>query len=167
MPATEKTRRSTTRSSSSIRPSSRWRKSSERSRRAIPMRLITSILLTLICAQAAHAQTPTEGGTPTDETWKRCRSGDPDARIEACRALISSGKESPSDLASAYFSRGSAYRQKGLFVVALEDFNAAIAANSSLADAYGERGITLTVLGRFNDAIPDFTKVTELQPELA
>jgi len=103
----------------------------------------------------------------TDENWKRCRSNDPDVRIEACRALIGSGPESPADLASAHYSRGTAYRQKGLFAEALDDFNAAVNANPSLIDAFGERGITFTILGRFNDAIPDFTRVIESYPRLA
>ena len=62
---------------------------------------------------------------------------------------------------------GNAYRQKSLFALALEDFNAAIAANPALSDAYGDRGITLTILGRFADAIPDFTRVIETYPQLA
>jgi tetratricopeptide (TPR) repeat protein len=102
-----------------------------------------------------------------DAAWKRCRGNDPDVRIEACRALIDSRPELPADLASAYYSRGTAYRQKGRFTEAVDDFNAAINANPTLIDAYGERGITFTILGRFNDAIPDFSRVIEAYPRLA
>ena len=114
-------------------------------------------------------RSPGAGGSPADkdDAWKRCRANDPDVRIEACRALIDSRPESPADLASAHYSRGTAYRQKGRFAEAVDDFNAAINANPSLIDAYGERGITFTILGRFNDAIPDFTRVIEVYPRLA
>ena len=134
------------------------------------MRLITSSVLrrsAVICTDSAYALPPQLAPEPFrhDENWKRCRANDPDVRIEACRALIDSGAmESPVDLASAHYSRGTAHRQKGRFAEALHDFNAAIAANPSLIDAYGERGITFTILGRFNDAIPDFTRVIEVYP---
>lgn len=110
-----------------------------------------------------------QAGSPADkdDNWKRCRANDPDVRIEACRVLIDAGSESPADLASAHYSRGTAYRQKGRFTEAVDDFNAAINANPSLIDAYGERGITFTILGRFNDAISDFTRVLEAYPRLA
>src|SRR5688500_10208929 len=102
-----------------------------------------------------------------DETWKRCRGSDPDVRLSACTLLIESGTETQEDLASAYYARGAAYRQKSLFKLALEDLNAAIKANPALIDAYGDRGITLTILGRFADAIPDYSRVIETYPKLA
>ena len=102
-----------------------------------------------------------------DEAWKRCRANDPDVRLTACTALIDDGQETGAELASAYYARGTAYRQKSLFKLALEDLDAAIKANPGLIDAYGDRGITLTVLGRFSDAIPDYSKVIESYPKLA
>ena len=103
----------------------------------------------------------------SDDTWKKCRANDPDVRLSACSRLIDAGTDTPAELASAYYARGNAYRQKSLFALALEDFNAAIEANPALSDAYGDRGITLTILGRFADAIPDFTRVIETYPRLA
>ena len=66
-----------------------------------------------------------------------------------------------------HYARGSAYRQKSLFALALEDFDAAIKANPELTDVYGDRGITLTILGRYSDAIPDFSRVIEVYPNLS
>src|SRR5919106_444603 len=96
-----------------------------------------------------------------EDTWKQCRANDPDVRLRACTALIAAGDLPPADLASAYYARGSAHRQKSLFTLALEDFNTAIKANPALTDAYGDRGITLTILGRFADAIADYSRVIE------
>jgi tetratricopeptide (TPR) repeat protein len=121
---------------------------------------VLAIAWTLALASTALAQA-------RDETWKRCRGNDPDARLSACTLLIESGRETDDELASAYYARGAAYRQKSLFKLALEDFNAAIAANPALTDAYGDRGITLTILGRYAEAIPDYSRVIEAFPKLA
>jgi len=119
-------------------------------------------ILTLGLSSDVFAQT-----TESDDTWKKCRANDPEVRLPACSRLIDASQGTPAELASAYYARGNAYRQKSLFALALEDFTAAIAANPELSDAYGDRGITLTILGRFADAIPDFTRVIETYPELA
>ena len=102
-----------------------------------------------------------------DEIWKRCRGNDADVRLAACTSLIEGGQETEADLASAYYARGAAYRQKSLFKLALDDLNAAIKANPALIDAYGDRGITLTILGRFADAIPDYSRVIDSNPKIA
>jgi tetratricopeptide (TPR) repeat protein len=102
-----------------------------------------------------------------EDTWKKCRGNDPEVRLSACSVLIDSGRATPEELASAYFSRGNAYRQKSLFTLALADYERAIHANPELTDAYGERGVTLTIVGRFAEAIPDYTRVIETQPKLA
>jgi tetratricopeptide (TPR) repeat protein len=121
---------------------------------------VLCVLCVIACGADAAAQ-------EKDEIWKRCRGSDPDARLSACTAIIESGNESPADLASAYYSRGAAYRLKSLFKLALDDFDAAITANPALIDAYGDRGIILTVLGRFVDAIADYSRVIEAYPKLA
>jgi tetratricopeptide (TPR) repeat protein len=126
------------------------------------MRRLLAVLCTLALSSHVLSQT-----TEPDDTWKKCRGNDPDVRLPACSRVIEAGQGTPAELASAYYARGNAYRQKSLFALALEDFNAAIAANPALSDAYGDRGITLTVLGRFADAIPDFTRVIESYPQLA
>jgi len=134
-------------------------------------------LLVVLCAlalsrdvlgQAAAQETPQEPAREASEDiWKKCRGNDPDARMTACSILIARAQDTPAELASAYYARGSAYRQKSLFALALEDFDAAIKANPELTDAYGDRGITLTILGRYTDAIPDFSRVIEIYPNLS
>ena len=125
-------------------------------------------LLVVLCIAVRCARDALRSGTGAqdrEDTWKKCRGNDPDVRLPACTTLIDGGQETPAELASAYYARGSAYRQKSLFALALDDFNAAIKANPALTDAYGDRGITLTILGRFADAIPDYTRVIEAYPQ--
>src|SRR5262245_38587669 len=105
------------------------------------------VLCTLALAPGAAAQNT--AAQDREDTWKKCRANDPDLRLSSCTTLIDGGLEPPAELASAYYSRGAAYRQKSLFKLALEDYNAAIKANPGLTDAYGDRGITLTILGQF------------------
>ncbi len=82
------------------------------------------VLCTLAFARDVLAQDT--ASQDREDTWKKCRSNDPDLRLPACTKLIDGGLETPADLASAYYSRGAAYRQKSLFALALEDYNAAI-----------------------------------------
>jgi tetratricopeptide (TPR) repeat protein len=130
------------------------------------MRRLLAVLCMLVLAGSVLAQTGPAQSDP-DDAWKKCRANDPDARLAACSRLIDAGNGTRAELASAHYARGNAYRQKSLFALALEDFNAAIAANPALSDAYGDRGITLIIVGRFADAIPDFTRVIETYPQLA
>ena len=119
-----------------------------------------------VLGQAAARESPPEPAREASEDiWKKCRGNEPDGRLTACSILIARGQDTPAELASAYYARGSAYRQKSLFALALQDFDAAITANPDLTDAYGDRGITLTILGRYTDAIPDFSRVIEVYPE--
>src|SRR5687768_5387905 len=114
-------------------------------------------LLVVLCVLCGAAQQMAAQDSPAaqnrDAIWKKCRGNDAEVRLAACSALIDAGQDSPVELASAYYARGTSYRQKSLYAQALDDYNAAIKNNPALSDAYGDRGITLTILGRFADAI--------------
>ena len=112
-------------------------------------------------------QTPAQS-QDRDDTWKKCRGNDADVRLAACSAVDRRAARRRRPSSPARTTRAAVrIRQKSLFTLALDDFNAAIKANPALSDAYGDRGITLTILGRFADAIPDFTRVIEAYPRLA
>jgi tetratricopeptide (TPR) repeat protein len=86
-----------------------------------------------VLGQAAAQETPEEPAREASEDiWKKCRGNDTDARLTACSTLIAHAQGTPAELASAYYARGSAYRQKSLFALALKDFDEAIKANPDL-----------------------------------
>lgn len=84
-------------------------------------------------------------------------------------------------LADAYYSRGLAHLEQGDFAVAMEDFNDAIALNSSLislldqtiaknpddALAYYVRGLIRAEQGDLKGAVADYDRAIALQPDFA
>src|SRR5690242_10315007 len=64
----------------------------------------------------------------------------PDAAIAACSKIIAASKAKTNDLASTYYNRAIAYRQKGDLDNALSDYNDAIKINPKHARAFNNRG---------------------------
>ena len=69
--------------------------------------------------------------------------------------------------ADAYYSRGAAYRKKGMFDQAIEEFNKAVELNPKYVDAYVVRGSTYYLKRGHDQAISDYSKAIELNPKLA
>ena len=66
------------------------------------------------------------------------------------------------DYAEAYYNRGLAYRDRGDFDRAIEDFNEAIELNHDYVDAYYNRGLAYRSVGMADRSIADLTKAIEL-----
>jgi tetratricopeptide (TPR) repeat protein len=113
-------------------------------------------LVLLIGALPAAAQS-------RDENWSRCSTPDPNIRIGGCTALIQSGKKK-SDLATAYFNRGHAYSQKGLFDQGIDDYTRAVALAPDYAAAYYNRGNNYRKKGFYDQAIDDYTRAIAITP---
>ena len=123
-------------------------------------------LLAVICALAltGNALAQTEPAqSETDDTWKKCRANDSDVRLSACSRLIDAGNGTQAELASAHYARGSAYRQKGLFALALEDFNAALALLPADITSQVGRGQALEALGRSDEAVVAYEAASALK----
>ena len=71
-----------------------------------------------------------------------------------------------SNLAEAYFMRGTAVRGMGNLESALNDFNRAVKLAPTQVH-YFERGITYQMMNRHNEAIEDFTVVIKFEPDAA
>jgi tetratricopeptide (TPR) repeat protein len=97
----------------------------------------------------------------------RCSNGDPDIKIIACTALIQSGRQTPANLAVAYFNRAAIYIDKSRYDEAMADFTNVIALDPDDAFAYGGRGYTYSAKSLFDEAIADYTKAIALKPDYA
>ena len=91
--------------------------------------------------------------------WSQCagREGPvADVIISGCSAVIQAGQDSPVRLATAFNNRGVAYRFKGEYDRALDDYNQAILRNPGFANAYNNRGIIHRIKGEYDLAIRDY-----------
>jgi lipoprotein NlpI len=127
-------------------------------------------------------------GQARDENWKQCSPDDvsPALRIRACTAIIQSGRETPRNLAIAFYNRaiadydraiqlhpsdaqafnnrGVAYRAKGENERAIADYDEAIRLNPSFATASYNRGIVYRTKGDNDRAIADYDQAIRLNP---
>ena len=95
----------------------------------------------------------------TSKEWRQCSGAEgaiADVIIGGCSAMIQAGQGSPKQLATAFNNRGVAYKSKGEFDRALEDYNQAIILNPSFASAYNNRGVIYRLKGDYNRAIRDY-----------
>jgi tetratricopeptide (TPR) repeat protein len=107
---------------------------------------------------ASMAQRPME--------WMKCLGLEGpiiDAVIDGCTAVIEAGREPREKLATAFDNRGVAYRHKGEYERALQDYEQAIQLNPSNANAYNNRGIIYRIKGEYGRAIADYDEAIWLK----
>ena len=108
-------------------------------------------ILVLLSAGSSLAQSPRD--------WSKCigREGPiVDVVIEGCTAVIQSNQDPPQKLATAFDNRGVAYRLKGEYDHALQDYEQAIRLNPDNANAFNNRGIIYRIKGDYDHAIADY-----------
>jgi tetratricopeptide (TPR) repeat protein len=128
---------------------------------------VARIALTLAvagCLQAVSsvAQTP--------QDWALCLGQDLssfDFPIQGCTAVIQAGRQMLDRLATAYNNRGVAYRIKGEYDKAIDDFNEAIKLRPSFANAFNNRGVAHRNKGDLNGALADYDQAIRLKPDYA
>jgi tetratricopeptide (TPR) repeat protein len=86
-----------------------------------------------------------------------------DTVIDGCTAVIQSGREPRERLATAFDNRGVAYRRKGEYDRAQEDYEQAIRLNPSNATAYNNRGILYRIKNEYARAIADYDEAIWLK----
>jgi tetratricopeptide (TPR) repeat protein len=79
-----------------------------------------------------------------------------DTVIDGCTAVIQSGQEPREKLATAFDNRGVAYKLKGEYDRALQDYEQAIRLNPENANAYNNRGVIYRIKGEYGRAIADY-----------
>jgi tetratricopeptide (TPR) repeat protein len=99
---------------------------------------------------------------------KRCyESSSPEQRIEACSAVIATGRVDKADLATAFRNRGNAYDELGQNRHAIRDYDHAIAINPNDAGAYNDRGTSYRARELYALAIEDYDQAIRLNPTYA
>lgn len=90
--------------------------------------------------------------------------------IDECSLALGGALLSAHDRAATYTDRGAIHMQHRQFLVAKDDFDAALALDPNLANAYVDRGGTFIALKRYAEAIADIDHGLSLgadQPEKA
>jgi tetratricopeptide (TPR) repeat protein len=110
------------------------------------------VILTLAAfASAAVAQGQRE--------WDQCigREGPmPELVIKGCSQIIEGTQNAPAILATAHNNRGVAYRLKGEYDLALNDYNDASQLNPNSAIYYNNRGIIYRIKHDYDRAIAEY-----------
>lgn len=97
-------------------------------------RAAAAFLASALCAIAAH---PPLASAADIDRWSLCMGGGVPAKaIEACSAIIDSGRELPDSLPYAYLYRGRAYQTLQQVDSAFSDFDAALKFHPQLAHAH-------------------------------
>ena len=112
------------------------------------------LAISLFLKAAPLAQSPME--------WKQClglEGSIVDTVIDGCTAIIQSGQEPREKLATAFDNRGVAYRRKGEYDRALQDYEQAIQLNPS----NDNRGIIYRINGEYARAIADYDEAIWLK----
>jgi tetratricopeptide (TPR) repeat protein len=85
-------------------------------------------------------------------------------RIDACAAIIASGRLRGEALGVAYALRGLAYLDRGDIPHAIGDLNRAVDLAPNFAPAYQNRGNAWFARGSYGQALADYDKTIELDP---
>lgn len=122
-----------------------------------PFPLISQIILFLALLNVT-------GSAQTPKGWSKCVGHEtPDLVIGGCSEIIDEGKQPAAILALAHNNRGVAYKVKGEYDLALQDYNQAIQLNPSAANHYNNRGIIYRLKHDYDRAIADYDEAIWLK----
>jgi lipoprotein NlpI len=116
------------------------------------------VALLSIAAAASNAQTPSKEPTCGGVT------GNPELAIQVCTRAIEFGSLERSELAKAYYSRGTEWANQGNHERALPDFDLAVELDPKLAVAYYNRALSWSARGYSDRAINDYDAALKLSP---
>jgi lipoprotein NlpI len=91
--------------------------------------------------------------------------GDYEQAIRLLTSALTAGDLSPQNTMLAYHNRGNAYQDKGDYVHAIADYDAAIKIRPGYANAWYARGRAQFAQGLFPAAATDFVKSASLDPK--
>jgi lipoprotein NlpI len=108
-------------------------------------------------------QSRCDGSTFSDRCIGRI-AAPPDQRIVACTALIQSGDESDSDLASDFVNRGNAHASREEFDQAIADYTEVLKHKPNDAIAFYDRGDAFRLKRDYANAIADYDRAIAINP---
>jgi tetratricopeptide (TPR) repeat protein len=123
-----------------------------------------AVLLVAVLAGAWPAQASAQ---LLAREWAQCRDHDPARLISGCSAIIRSGRETPENVARAFFDRGRAWSDEGKYDRAVDDFNRAIELDPAYPDAFNGRALAYSGLQQYERALQDFEQASKLDPNYA
>ena len=127
----------------------------------LPKRKIClAVAAVIVSAATAFAQSA--------ERWDWCNGkndASPDLIVSGCTAVIQSGKEGAKDLAIAFYNRGTAFRIKSEFDLAIADYDQSIKLDPKAYDPYVDRGWAYHLKGDFDRAIENHSEAIKLDNE--
>jgi tetratricopeptide (TPR) repeat protein len=100
--------------------------------------------------------------------WGQCSGGegtDPDLIIAGCTAVIQARTDPPRRLAIALNNRGVAFKVKGDFDHALQDYDLSIQLDPYSANHYNNRGVIYRIKGDLIRAAEEYGKAIVLKPD--
>jgi tetratricopeptide (TPR) repeat protein len=120
--------------------------------------ILATLVVSILFSATSFAQTPI--------AWVRCLGLEGpivDTVIDGCTAVIQSNREPGKKLATAFDNRGVAYKLKGEYDRALQDYEQAIRLNPVNANAFNNRGIVYRIKGEYDLAIGDYDEAIFLK----
>ena len=116
-------------------------------------------------AKPSEQPAPPQPAVTPQQAARECASGDAIEKIRSCTQLIDSGSMSKKDLATAYTSRGYAYRDGRDTNRAILDFDKVIEFDPRNAAILAMRGTLYLSNREFDLAIADLTRAIEIDPQ--
>ncbi len=133
----------------------------------LPVALVLAAVQTGDPVGARPESTPesTHVNFQTNARWCDSDAVDPGLKISACTWLLNSGGLSEKFESLAHANRGGAYRIKGLFNRAIQDYDQAIRLKPDSVFAYISRGVAYNDKGLYDWAIRDYAEALRLSPD--
>src|SRR3989337_2432536 len=124
--------------------------------------------LGLLLLPSLLVSTANGGQLDFDREARRCNdAAQPEASIQACTALINSGRLSQASAPFAFYRRAIAHERNGDLDQAIRDYSEAIRLDQDSPGPFYNRGLAYAAKGDHTRAIGDYSEAIRLYPDYA
>jgi lipoprotein NlpI len=131
------------------------------------MKNIRAMCAAAVMAIAAPVLSASPALAASETSRGHCQSSDVSLRLSGCTLIVEDKAEPASMRASAHLNRGLAFKAKGAYDRAIEDYDEAMGLRPDDPLAYIDRGVVLRLKGDIDNAIADFSEAIRLNPVYA